>query len=70
MNPLARPLVATTLLMPDATRPLSNAALGLTKKLWELGIGSVAHPLTSVVYTMEALNPREAARAVVMVSDA
>ncbi|MBL8951514.1 MAG: glycosyltransferase family 2 protein [Myxococcaceae bacterium] len=53
MNLLARPLVASTLLMPDATRPLSDAALGLTKKMWELGIGRVAHPLTSVVYTME-----------------
>lgn len=53
MNPLARPLVASTLLAPDATKPLTDAALGLTKKLWDLGMGSVAHPLTSVVYTME-----------------
>lgn len=53
MNLLARPLVASTLLMPDATKPISDAALGLTKKLWELGMGGVAHPLTSVVYTME-----------------
>ncbi len=53
MNPLARPLVASTLLAPEATKPLSDVALSLTRKLWALGIGRVAHPLTSVVYTME-----------------
>ena len=53
LNPLARPLVATTLLAPDATKHISDAALTVTRKLWEHGLTRVAQPLTSVLYTME-----------------
>ncbi|MBK7863673.1 MAG: glycosyltransferase [Archangiaceae bacterium] len=53
MNLLARPLVVGSLLAPEATRPLSDAGLQLTRSLWQRGLGRVAQPMTSVVYTME-----------------
>jgi GT2 family glycosyltransferase len=55
LNPLARPLVAGSLLAPEATRPLSDAALQVTRKLWERGLDALAQPATSVLYTMELM---------------
>lgn len=55
MNPLARPLVAGTLLAPDAMQPLTDVALHLARKLWEHGLDSVAQPATSLIYTMELM---------------
>lgn len=53
LNPLARPLAAGSLLAPEATQALSDAARRVTKKLWEHGFEKVASPATSVLYTME-----------------
>jgi len=53
MSALARPLVASSLLAPEATKPLSDAGLAVTKLLWERGLDKVARPATSLLYTME-----------------
>jgi glycosyltransferase involved in cell wall biosynthesis len=53
MNPLARPLVVSSLLAPDASKLLSDAGLTVTRKLWEHGLDAVARPATSLLYTME-----------------
>lgn len=55
MNPLARPLVAASLLAPRLTKPLTSLGLAVTKKLWALGLDLVAQPATSVLYTMELM---------------
>ncbi len=53
MNPLARPFVASSLLLPNATQALSAAGVTATRLLWKAGLTSIAQPATSVVYTME-----------------
>lgn len=72
MSPLARPLLASAVLFPEGSRPLTNAVMGAAKWMDEKGVAKAAFAGTSVVYAMEYLrgalehsgSPRAAASAV------
>ena len=51
----ARPFIAGSLLAPEVTAPLSAAGLKAARLLWDAGLHQVAHPATSVLYTMESM---------------
>ncbi len=53
MNPLARPLIASALLAPRVTRPVSSAAMALARAVDALGLEKAALAGSTVVYSME-----------------
>ncbi|WP_225412671.1 exopolysaccharide biosynthesis glycosyltransferase EpsD [Stigmatella hybrida] len=55
MNALARPLLATAVVLPGPTRPVTGALMGAAKLADRLGLAQVAYKSTSVAYTMEYL---------------
>lgn len=54
-NPLARPLLAATVVAPQATRLLTGAVMSAAKAADKLGLEKAAFAGTSVVYGMEYL---------------
>lgn len=55
MNALARPLLATAVMLPGPTRPVTDALMGAARVADRLGLAQVAFKSTSVAYTMEYL---------------
>ncbi len=55
MNALARPLLATAVVLPGPTRPVTSALMGVARLADKLGLDQVAFKSTSVAYTMEYL---------------
>ncbi len=55
MSPVARPLLATAVVLPGPTRPVTQALMGAARVADRLGLEQVAFKSTSVVYTMEYL---------------
>ncbi len=53
MNPLARPMIASALLAPRATRPISSAAMALARAVDAIGLEKAAFAGSTVVYSME-----------------
>ncbi|MGQ0504861.1 MAG: exopolysaccharide biosynthesis glycosyltransferase EpsD [Myxococcaceae bacterium] len=53
LNPLARPLLVAALVAPDASEPVSSAAMKASELLDKAGLERLAFMGTSVVYTME-----------------
>lgn len=54
-NPLARPLLAATVVAPEATRALTNTVMNVAKTADKLGLEKAAFAGTSVAYGMEYL---------------
>jgi GT2 family glycosyltransferase len=54
-NPLARPLLAVTVVAPEATRVLTNTVMNVAKTADKLGLEKAAFAGTSVAYGMEYL---------------
>lgn len=55
MNALARPLLATAVMLPGPTKPVTGALMGAARLADRLGLERVAFKSTSVAYTMEYL---------------
>ena len=55
MHALARPLLATAVMLPGPTRPITDALLGVARLADRLGLAKIAFKSTSVAYTMEYL---------------
>ncbi len=55
MNLLARPLLATAVMLPGPTKPVTDALMGAARLADRLGLERVAFKSTSVAYTMEYL---------------
>ena len=55
MSVVARPLLATAVVLPGPTRPVTQALMSAAKVADRLGLEQVAYKSTSVVYTMEYL---------------
>jgi GT2 family glycosyltransferase len=55
MSAVARPLLATAVVLPGPTRPVTQALMGAARVADKLGLEQVAFKSTSVVYTMEYL---------------
>jgi glycosyltransferase involved in cell wall biosynthesis len=53
INPVAAPLLVSSLLFPEATRPVSDAALAAAQAADKAGIDKLAHGGIAVVYAME-----------------
>lgn len=53
INPLARPLLVSALCLPRLTKPVSQAAMEVTRKLDKLGFERAAFAGATVVYSME-----------------
>ena len=53
MNPLARPLIASALLAPRSTRPVSSIAMALARAVDAIGLEKAAFAGSTVVYSME-----------------
>ncbi len=55
MNPLARPLLAAAVVAPEASRPVTQAVMGVARLADKAGLSKVAFMGTSVTYAMEYL---------------